>query len=149
MAAGDLFAYNDFAHQLAANEVILDSDTFKVALYTSTWSPAQTDADPIYTVTNEVSGTNYSAGGATVTSGFALNLNGAVSEIQPQGGAPQVSWTQHAAGPTNIRTGMLYSDTASPKHAIAYITFGVADISLVDGDITFTFSANAFTITRS
>ncbi|MGB8275587.1 MAG: hypothetical protein WCF16_10010, partial [Alphaproteobacteria bacterium] len=48
------------------NAVDLDTDTLKVMLTTATYSPNQATHDFKDDVTNEVSGTNYTAGGAAL-----------------------------------------------------------------------------------
>ena len=159
MAAGDVFVYNDTGKRLALGDVNFDTDTFKIALYTVTATVNNVAlVDPYFDVapftSNQVTGTNYTAGGETLaTTNFAISGGGASAVVQiDNADTPAVSWTQHATGPNNIRWGVLYDDTpASNKPCICYITFGEgADISLQDGDITFTFNAtDAFTITRS
>ena len=150
MAAGDLTLFNDFTRQLAEKEIDLADDTYKIALYTSTRAPVVNETTPVYSVTNEVSGTNYAAGGVTVSSSMAVSLSGAVASWTG-GSGPHATWSQHASGPTDIRWGILYNDTAAAKPAAAFIVFGDgADISLVDGDISFTFHSTAIAqITRS
>lgn len=150
MAAGDLTLFNDFVRQLCEKEIDLADDTYKVALYTSTRAPVVTESTPVYSGTNEVSGTNYTAGGATVSASMAVSLSGAVASWTG-GSGPHASWSQHASGPSNIRWGILYNDTAAAKPAAGFIEFGSgSDISLVDGDISFTFNATAIAqITRS
>ena len=150
MAAGDLTLFNDFVRQICEKEIDLADDTFKIALYTSTRAPVVTEATPVYSVTNEVSGTNYTAGGATCSAGMAVSLSGAVASWTG-GSGPHASWSQHASGPADIRWGILYDDTATGKPAAGFIEFGAgADISLADGDITFTFNATAIAqVTRS
>ena len=62
------------------------------------------------------------------------------------------TWTQHASGPTNIKTGILYYDDAN-DYALGFIDMttdaGTTAISLADGDITVQFNASGIiTITN-
>lgn len=62
------------------------------------------------------------------------------------------TWSQHASGPTNIKTAVLYIDDAN-DYAVGFIDMttdsGTTAISLADGDITVAFGASGiFTITN-
>jgi hypothetical protein len=59
--------YNSFHEDLARGNIDLDTDTFKMMLVTSTYSPNKDTHADRADVTNEVSGTGYTAGGKTVT----------------------------------------------------------------------------------
>lgn len=58
--------YNAFKKYLANGAVDLDTDTIKVMLVTSGYTPDQDAHDFRDDITNEVSGTGYTAGGATL-----------------------------------------------------------------------------------
>lgn len=60
---------------------ILGTDTLKAALYLVTGS--QGAATTAYAATNEVSGTGYSAGGVSVTSGTAPSTSGTTAIFTP------------------------------------------------------------------
>lgn len=59
--------YNSFFEDLARGAIDLDSDTFKVMLVTSGYAENKDTHTKRSDVTNEVSGTGYTAGGAAVT----------------------------------------------------------------------------------
>lgn len=59
--------YNSFLEDLARGAIDLDTDTFKVLLTTSTYSENKDTHLKRSDVTNEVTGTGYTAGGNTVT----------------------------------------------------------------------------------
>jgi hypothetical protein len=59
--------YNSFFEDLARGNIDLDTDTFKVLLTTSTYSENKDTHTKRSDVTNEVTGTGYTAGGNTVT----------------------------------------------------------------------------------
>jgi|6_EtaG_2_1085325.scaffolds.fasta_scaffold00252_4 hypothetical protein len=75
--------YGKGLEALFGGAIDLDSDTFKIALVTSAYSPNY-DADDNFTVDiqgNEASGSGYSAGGATLAS-LAITVDGADNEVQ-------------------------------------------------------------------
>lgn len=61
-------AYGGFLQSLANKEIDLDTDVIKVMLTTSAYTPDQDTHRYKSSVTNEVAGTGYTAGGATLTS---------------------------------------------------------------------------------
>ena len=131
MAQGDVTIFEEFIRDVAEEDHNLNSDTHKVALFTTALGAAA--ASPVYTTTNECSGTNYTAAGKTA----------ACSYTETGGSAPlvldtDVTWTTHASGPTDVRWARFYSDSAANKEAIAEVDMksGGTAISLADGDIT-------------
>lgn len=94
-------------------------DTIKVALVTATYSPAQDTHDFFDDVTNEVSGTGYSAGGATLgsqTTAYDSTDNEAVFD------AADTTWTTSSI---TARGAVIYKSTgtASTSPLMAYIDF--------------------------
>lgn len=70
--------FGQFIGKLANEEVDIGSDTWKVALTTSSYLPDQDTHEYFDDVTNEVTGTGYTAGGATlgsVTWGYTSGTN--------------------------------------------------------------------------
>ena len=91
----------------------LVADTLKFALYTSS---ASLDEDTtVYSATNEVSGTGYSAGGATLTNASINSLNGVV----------YVSFSNVVWSPAAFTAagGLIYNSSKSNR-SIAVISFG-------------------------
>lgn len=88
----------------------------------------------------EVSGTNYTAGGETLT--MTLSETTGTTTL---GSSVNPSWTQNGAGPTDIKTALIYNTTAGSEDLIAYIDMttdaGTTAISLVAGNISITFAA--------
>ncbi len=148
MAAGDLTLFNDFTRQLALKEINLDGDAYKLGLVTNAVVPLVADALPVFGDYTEVSGTNYTAGGETVSTAMTATISGATTNWLT---TTVAAWTQHASGPANIRWGILYNDNGATKFAAAFIVIGDgADVTLADGDISYTFNATAIAqITRS
>ena len=104
-------------------------DPFKIALYTSSASlGASTTA---YSTTNEVSGTNYTAGGNTLT------------RVDPTSsgttGFTDFADTTWSSSTITARGAVIYNDTDSDK-AVAVLDFG-ADKSSSGGDFTIQFPA--------
>jgi len=104
-------------------------DTFKIALYTS--SATLSAATTAYSTTNEVSGTNYTAGGNTLT------------RVDPSSsgttGFTDFADTTWSTATITARGALIYNDTDSDK-AVAVLDFG-ADKSSSGGDFTITFPA--------
>jgi len=149
MAQGDYTQFNYFAQSYGSN--ILNTHTFKIALTTlqvgGTPTIAATDAVPTWgsggttdLSTSEVTaGGNYSAGGQTITTGTSLTTN----VFRLTGTA--VTWTKAAGSPTDIKTAVIYSDTATNKDAVGFVdltTDGTTAVSLVSQDIVVTINAD-------
>ena len=126
----------------------ISADTFKVAMFTNSSS---IDADTTgYTTSNEVSGTNYSAGGAalsSVTIGLADN-----SSSVPTAFVDFADTTFSSSTISNARGALIYNSTLSTagtgsttNHAadpaVAVINFG-GDKSSSAGDFTIQYPAN-------
>ena len=104
-------------------------DTFKIALYTSSASlGASTTA---YSTSNEISGTGYTAAGATLTSVTpTLDSSTAVCDFN------DVSYTSASFTANGC---LIYNDTQSDK-AVAVIAFG-GDKTVSSGTFTIQFPA--------
>lgn len=101
-------------------EVDFDTDTIKVALLSSSYTPNQDTHDYFDDVsTYEVSGTGYTAGGATLASktvGYTSGTN--VTKFD----AADVSWT---------------SSTITARYAVVYVATGTASTSALIGYVDF------------
>lgn len=93
------------------------ADTFKGALYVATGSIGA--ATTAYSTTDEVSGTNYTAGGATVTNATAPTSSGTTAYWTP---SAALSWTNVTLS-TAFDCVLIYNSTQSNK-AVASYTFG-------------------------
>ena len=112
---------------------VLGTDTIKAALYLATGS--QGAATTAYSATNEVSGTNYTAGGVTVTTATAPTLNGTEADFTPSASIVYTTVTLSTA----FDCVTLYNSTKSNK-AIGVFTFGSQTITA--GTLTLTMPAN-------
>lgn len=104
--------------------------TFKIALYTSS---ATLDATTTaYSATNEVSGTNYTAGGNTLTvTGGAVSTSGTTAYID-------FSDTTWADATITARGAVIYNSSVAGNPAVAVLDFGGDKISTA-GDFTVSF----------
>lgn len=105
--------------------VDFDTDTIKVALATSAYTPNQDTHDYFDDVTNEVVGTGYTAGGATLASP-TVTLDTANDRVDFD--AADTSWTTSTI---TARYGIIYKSTgtASTSPLIGIIDFGSDQIS--------------------
>lgn len=104
------------------------ADTFKIALYTSS---ATLDATTTaYTVTNEVSGTGYSAGGNTLTVSQTPTSTSTTAWLD----FADTTWTSSTI---TANGALIYNDTNSDK-AVAVLAFG-GDKTSTNGDFTIVF----------
>jgi len=125
-------------------EVDFDTDTIKVALVSSSYTPNQDTHDYWDDVSsNEVSGTGYTAGGATLAS-KTVTYDSATNVTKFD--AADVSWTSSTI---TARYAVVYLDTgtASTSPLIAYVDFG-SDQSSSSGTFQIVWdSAGIFTTT--
>ena len=134
--------YNLAFTSLANKEVDWGTDTIKVMLCTSTYVPSQTAHQYKSSVTNEVTGTGYTAGGATLASKTEA-IAGQVKTFD----AADTTWststiTARYAVVYDAQTGV---DATSPL--LAYVDFG-ADVVSSAGTFTITWdAAGIFSIT--
>lgn len=105
-------------------------NTFKIALYTS--SATLSAATTAYSATNEVSGTNYTAAGNTLT-----NVNPASSGTT---GFTDFADTTWSSSTITANGAVIYNDTASGDPSVIVLAFG-ADKSSSAGDFTIAFPA--------
>lgn len=101
-------------------------DVFKSALYLAT---ATMDATATaYTATNEVSGTNYTAGGAIVTNGTAPANTGGTGIVAFWTPSASITWTTVTLA-SSFDAMLLYNSTTSGNPAVAVFTFGAQTVS--------------------
>ena len=122
----------------------LDFDTgatLKLALVTASYTPNRATHDFWDDVSaNEVSGTNYTAGGtALTTKSLAVASNLLTFD------ADDITFAQHASGFTDARYAILYNDTGTPSTArlVAYNDLG-SDRSNVNSDLVLQFPTGLF-----
>jgi hypothetical protein len=104
----------------------LTTDTLKIALYTN--SATLNEATTVYTATGEITGTGYTAGGATIT-GVTVNSSGYTAYVS----FDNPSWSSASF---TTRAALIYNSSKANR-SIAVLDFGADK----------TVSGNTFTIT--
>ena len=105
-------------------------DTFKIALYTN--SASFNAATTAYTTSNEVTGTNYTAGGNTLT-----RVDPTSSGTTAFTDFADTTWSSSTI---TARGAMIYNDTAAGNPAVVILDFG-SDKTSTNGDFTVVFPA--------
>jgi hypothetical protein len=129
--------YGNFLLKALNKEVDYDTDTIKVALLTSSYTPDQDAHDYLNDVsTYEVSGTGYTAGGNTLASKTAT-YDSATNVIILD--AADTTW---ASSTITARYAVIYDSTgtASTSALIGYVDFG-SDQASTNGNFTITWDA--------
>ncbi|MFG1794117.1 hypothetical protein [Nocardia sp. NPDC049149] len=124
--------YTKFFLSVLNKEVDLDTDTLKVMLCTSSYTPSQHVHRYKSDVTNEITGTGYTAGGVALASVTVGNSSGTITFD-----AADSQWT---SATFTARNAVIYDSSPasdSTRPLVGYITF--------DADIPVT--ASTFTIT--
>jgi len=129
--------YGNFLLKALNKEVDFDSDTIKVALLSSSYTPDQDAHDYFNDVsTYEVTGTGYTAGGATLASKTAT-YDSSTNVIVLD--AADVTWSSSTI---TARYAVVYDSTgtASTSALIGYVDFG-SDQSSTNGNFTITWDS--------
>lgn len=118
-------AYGLVQSNLANKLIDLTNDTIKVMLCTSSYTPNQDTHQYKTDVTNEVTGTGYTAGGATLAS-KAVTYDTATNTMKWTAANP--SW---ASSTITARYAVFYQDTGtgSTSRLICYWDFGTNEVS--------------------
>jgi hypothetical protein len=129
--------YGQFLAKALNKEVDFDSDTIKVALLTSSYTPDQDAHDYFNDVSSyEVTGTGYTAGGATLASKTVTYDSGSNVIVLD---AADTTW---ASSTITARYAVVYDSTgtASTSALIGYVDFG-SDQSSTNGNFTITWDS--------
>jgi len=121
---------SSFKQQLLLGEHDLDTDTIKLALYTS--AATLSAATTVYSTSDEVVGTGYTAGGNTLT-GATVSLSGTTAFVD----FSDSTWT---TATITARGALIYNSSKSNK-AIAVLDFG-ADKTSTAGNFVVQFPTN-------
>jgi len=109
------------------------ADVFKAALYVTGSSIGA--ATTAYSATGEVSGTNYAAGGVTVTFGTAPAASGTAAILTPSASIVYTTVTLTTA----FDCALIYNNTNAGKNSVSTHTFGAQTITA--GTLTLTMPA--------
>jgi len=115
---------SSFKQQLFLGEHDLDTDVIKIALYTSAATLGASTT--VYTTSDEVVGTGYTAGGNTLT-GASVSLSGTTAFVD-------FSDTTWSTATITARGALIYNSSKSNK-AVAVLDFG-GDKTSTNGDFT-------------
>ncbi|MBI4822672.1 MAG: hypothetical protein HY805_00350 [Nitrospirae bacterium] len=129
--------YNSFKKKIADGNIDLDTDTIKVLLVTSAYVPDQDLHDFKDDVTNEITGTGYTAGGQALANKTVTQDN---TNNKAVFDADDVVW---ASSSLTARGAVIYKDTgtAGTSPLIAYIDFS-ADKTSSNGNFTIQWNAS-------
>jgi hypothetical protein len=129
--------YNSFKRDIMNGALDLDTDTIKVMLVTSSYTADQDAHTKRSDITNEVVGTGYTAGGASLATKVVSADN---TDNEGVFDADDVSWTTSTI---TARGAVLYKSrggASSADELICYLDFGADKVSTAG---TFTISWNA------
>jgi hypothetical protein len=131
--------YNSAIDDMARNNIDFDTNTFKAMLVTSSYTPNKDTHDKRDDVTNEVSGTGYTAGG--VTTACTVTKDTANDKVTLSFAA--VSW---ASSTITARALVIYKSLGGASSAdalVCYVDFG-SDVSSTSG--TFSVSSSVISL---
>jgi hypothetical protein len=132
--------YNSFIRDALVGNIDMDTDTFKVMLTTSAYTENKDTHTKRSDVTNEVTGTGYTAGGASTTVTVAA-VDTANDDVEITIGA--ASW---ATSTITARKAVIYKSrggAASADELVCVIDFG-SDVVSTAGTFTLTASTIKF-----
>ena len=143
--AVNFYLYDAFMEKVQEGSIDMDTDTFKIMIASNSYTPSQTSHDFRDDVTNEVSGTGYTAGGATL-SGITSTLTANLYKFD----ANDVTWS--AVTFTNGRYAVIYKSrggASSADELVGYVDFG-ANQSPAGTDFTIQWSSDGiYTASRT
>ncbi|AXQ68276.1 hypothetical protein HOT99_gp072 [Caulobacter phage CcrBL10] len=127
--------YNSMLHDLVNGDIAFDTDTFKVMLVTSAYTPNKDTHTRKNQVTNEVTGAGYTAGGQA----SAVTITPDTANDREDLSFATVTWT---SATITARAAVIYKDTgtASTSPLIAYVDFGT-DVSSTNANFAVSFSS--------
>lgn len=128
--AASLTFYQSFETKLGNKEIDLDSDSFKVVLTTSGYTPSASSHTSYTDVTNELATANgYTQNNKTLSSVTWTNVAGVVTWD-----AADTTWSA-SGGAITARYAVIFDDTAADKALVCYILLDTtpADVSAPDG----------------
>lgn len=109
-------------------------DVYKAALYLA--SASRGAGDTVYSATGEVSGTNYTAGGVTVTTATAPSTSGTTAFFTPSASIVYTTVTLSTA----FDAVLIYNSTSATSLAVSVHTFGSQTVTA--GTFTLTMPTN-------
>jgi len=128
--------YNAFKMNIMNGGIDLDTDTMNVLLVTSSYTPDQDTHVDRADVTNEVTGTGYTAGGAEIANGAVTQDN---TDNEGVYDGDDVTWSSSTI---TARGAVIYKSTGVSANdlLVAYLDFG-SDKSSSAGNFTIQWNA--------
>lgn len=138
--AGTWNWYGNGLLNVAKGLIDLDTDTFKIMLTTSTYTPVKDTHNFRDDVTNEVTGTGYTSGGATLA-GVSVTYDAASDQVQ-------ISWTDPTWTSSTItaRTAVIYKSRGGASSADELLAYCTESGDIVSTGGTFTVDLPAPTL---
>ena len=133
------FVYNSCIDDMARNAIDFDTDSFKVMLVTSSYTPDKDTHLKRSRVTNEVSGTGYTAGG--VTSACTVTKDTANDKVTIQFAA--VSWTSSTI---TARGAVYYKSRGGASSADELVAYNDFNSNITTSNGTFSLAASTLTL---
>ena len=130
-------------------EIDFDTDTQKVAATTNTYTPNQDTHDYFNDVTNEITDTGYTAGGATLSAGKAVTNTLNVVKIDA---TDPTAWTSANPGSITARRFPVYESTgvSTTSALLVWIDNGADAVASNGGTLSIVFNASGIaTITAT
>lgn len=130
MATGDFILFEEFALSPHKEEMLFGTDILKVALLDNVATPLANHATPVWSEfsANEVSGTNYVAGGQEISTDTWTEADGVASLA-----GDDMSWAQDVAGFDDAYWAIVYNTVAGI--CIGFIELG-GPVGNVAGDFS-------------
>ena len=128
--------YDSFSDDLSKGNIVPSTDSYKCMLVTSTYTPNKGTHAKRSDVTNEVTGTGYSAGGTAVTCTVASDTTNHWETLT----FSNPSW---ASSTITARAAVIYKSRgglASADNLVCYVDFG-SDVTSTNGTFSVTFSS--------
>lgn len=131
--------YNSAVDDMARGAIDFDTDTFKVMLVTSSYTPNKDTHDKRDDVTNEVSGTGYTAGG--ISAPVTVTKDTANDKVTIQFAA--VSWTSSTI---TARGAVYYKARGGASSADELVAYNDFNSNITTSNGTFSLAASTLTL---
>ncbi len=122
--------YNSCLNDMATGAIDFDTNSFKIELVTSSYTPNKDTHTKRSDVTNEISGTGYTAGGVST----AVTVTNDTANDRIDINFADVSW---ASATLTAAAAVIYktTGTASTDNLVAYLDFG-GNVTSTNGTFT-------------
>jgi len=122
--------YNSCLNDMATGAIDFDTNSFKIELVTSSYTPNKDTHTKRSDVTNEISGTGYTAGGVST----AVTVTNDTANDRIDINFADVSW---ASATLTAAAAVIYktTGTASTDNLVAYLDFG-SNVTSTNGTFT-------------